>query len=307
MRSCGLWNNVFFRVAAETGLDPHVVAMKNDGCRGHGIAWVDENVKRPKGFPMVNSLEAVFKAGKEAFGWDEKYHAPGARVLPNGKLHGVAMAHSIAWSPDPNTYFQANQMGINVQRQMPLVRILARHSDGGWNHESTICRVVADEIGVKYEDVEFRPFDTGLIRAGEGSAGLGRTLPMAIDAARKVKALILAQCTTSTKSGTEPKVVEVPAQFPGLKPEDLDIKESIVFEKARPENRKTLLQVANYHWQNNQPFIEFSGRQMHLEGFYYMGRQATWVEVEVDPDTGEIEIKTVVNANDVGKAIDPRE
>ena len=29
-----------------------------------------------------NSLDAVLKAGKEAFGWDEKYHPPGARVLP---------------------------------------------------------------------------------------------------------------------------------------------------------------------------------------------------------------------------------
>jgi len=100
--------------------------------------------------------------------------------------------------------------------------------------------VVADEIGVKYEDVEFRPFDdTGLdSAAGEGSTGLSRTLPMAIDAARKVRALILAQCTTPTKSGTEPDVVEVHAQFPSLKPEDLDIKEGIVFEKARPETGK---------------------------------------------------------------------
>jgi CO/xanthine dehydrogenase Mo-binding subunit len=307
MRSCGVWNNVFFRVAAETGLDPHVVAMKNDGCRGHSISWVDENVKKPKGFPMVNSLEAVFKAGKEAFGWDEKYHAPGSRVLPNGKLHGVSMVHSLAWSPDPNNYFRQNQMGINIQRQTPLVRILARHADGGWNHESTICRVVADEIGVKYEDVEFRPFDdTGLDSgAGEGSGGLVRTLPMAIDAARKIRALILAQCTTPTKSGIEPKVVDVPAQFPGLKPEDLDIKEGIVFEKAGPENRKRLQQVADYHWQNYQPFIAFSGSQMHPEEVYDMGRQATWIEVEVDPETGEIEIKTVVNSNDVGKCIDP--
>jgi CO/xanthine dehydrogenase Mo-binding subunit len=307
MRACGLWNVVFFRVAAETGLDPHAVALKNDGCRGHSISWVDENVKKPKGFPMVNSLEAVFKAGKEAFGWDKKYHAPGARVLANGKLHGASMVHSIAWSPDPNSFFQANQMGINIQRQTPLVRILARHADGGWNHESTICRVVADEIGVKYEDVEFRPFDdTGLdSAAGEGSTGLARTLPMAIDAARKIRALILAQCTTPAKSGTEPDVVEIPAQFSGLKPDDLDIKESVVFEKARPQNRKTLQQVATYNWQNYQPFIAFSGRQLHHEEVYHMGRQATWVEVEVDPETGEIEIKTVVNANDVGKCIDP--
>ena len=307
MRACGLWNVVFFRVAAETGLDPHVVALKNDGCHGHSMAWVDENVKKPKGFPMVNSLEAVFKAGKDLFGWDEKYHPPGARILPSGKYHGVAMAHSIAWSPDPNTYFQGYQMGINIQRQTPLVRIMARHADGGWNHESTICRVVADEIGVRYEDVEFRPFDDmGLdTAAGEGSAGLVRTLPMAVDAARKVKALILAKCTTATQAATERGVIEVAPLFPGCKPEDLDIKESIVFEKARPSNRRTLQEVAVYYWQYYQPFIAFSGATRHLEEVYYMGRQATWVEVEVDPETGEIEIKTVVNANDVGKCLDP--
>ncbi len=307
MRACGLWNNVFFRVAAETGLDPHVVALKNDGCQGHPISWVDENVKKPKGFPMVNSLDAVLKAGKEAFGWDEKYHDPGAGVLPDGKLHGVSMIHSIAWSPDPNRYFNPFQMSINIQRRTPLVRILARHADGGWNHESTICRVVADEIGVRYDDVEFRPFDdTGLdTAAGEGSAGLVRTLPMAVDAARKIKALVLAQCTTPTQSGTEPDIVDVPAQFPDCRPEDLDIKDSFVFQKARPDNRKTLQEVASYNWQYYQPFIAFSGAEMHHKEIYHMGRQATWVEVEVDPETGEIEIKTVVNSNDVGKCFVP--
>jgi xanthine dehydrogenase molybdenum-binding subunit len=167
--------------------------------------------------------------------------------------------------------------------------------------------VVADEIGVGYDDVEFRPFDdNGLdTAAGEGSAGLVRTLPMAVDAARKIRALILAQCTTPTISGTEPKTVEVPAQFPGLIPEELDMKDSVIFEKANPQNRKTLQEVANYHWQHYQPFIAFGGAQMHHEDIYYMGRQATWVEVAVDPETGEIEIKTVVNANDVGKCLDP--
>jgi CO/xanthine dehydrogenase Mo-binding subunit len=128
---------------------------------------------------------------------------------------------------------------------------------------------------------------------------------MVVDAARKIRALILAKCTSPAKSGTEPRVMEVPAQFPGLKPEDLDIKDSVVFDKANPDNRKTLQQVSNYHWQNYQPFIAFGGSQMHHENVYYMGRQATWVEVEVDPEIGEIEIKTVVNSNDVGKCFDP--
>jgi CO/xanthine dehydrogenase Mo-binding subunit len=307
MRSCGLWNMIFFRVAAETGLDPHVVATKNDGAHGHDPAWVNENVKKKMGFTLDDPLAKVFAAGKEAFGWDAKYHAPGARTLANGKLHGVSMVHSIAWNPDPNQYFTAYQIGINVQRQTPLVRILARHADHGWNHESTICRVVADEIGANYSDVEFRPFDeTGFdTAAGEGSAGLSRTLPMAVDAARKIRAMILKQCCTPCISGNEPTTVNQPAQFPGLTPDQLELKESVVFEKAKPDNKKTLQEVASYQWSYYQPFIAFSGAQRHNFEVYYMGRQATYVEVEVDPETGYIDIKTCVNSNDVGKALDP--
>ena len=307
MRSCGLWNMIFFRVAGETGLDPHVVAIKNDGAHGNDINWVNENVKKKMGFTLDNPLDKVFTAGKEAFGWDAKYHAPGARTLPNGKLHGVSMIHSIAWNPDPNQYFTAYQIGINVQRQTPLVRILARHADHGWNHESTICRVVADEIGVNYADVEFRPFDeTGFdTAAGEGSAGLSRTLPMAVDAARKIRAMILKQCCTPCVSGTEPNTVNQPAQFPGLTPDKLELKESVVFEKAKPDNKKTLQEVASYQWSYYQPFIAFSGAQRHNFEVFYLSRQASYIEVEVDPETGFIEIKTCVNSNDVGKALDP--
>lgn len=36
-----------------------------------------------------------------------------------------------------------------------------------------------------------------------------------------------------------------------------------------------------------------------------MCRQAHFLEVEVDPDTGQVEVTRVVNVNDVGKAISP--
>jgi xanthine dehydrogenase molybdenum-binding subunit len=33
---------VFDHVAAELGLDPTLVALKNDGCEGHGTEWLDK-------------------------------------------------------------------------------------------------------------------------------------------------------------------------------------------------------------------------------------------------------------------------
>lgn len=300
MRSCGMWNMIYGHVAAELGMDPTEVAIKNDGYHGHDMNWVLENVKRPLGFPEVDSLKNIIQIGKEKFDWDDKYHAPGGRILPNGRYHGVGFISSIAWSPDPNMYLSYYQLCVNVQRGDGKVRILARHGDGGWNHESAMCRVLADELGAKYDDIEFRQFDDSGFdtAAGEGSAGGIRTLPMLVAAARKVKQQILEKVTSVGSGGCEP-------QFPGLTPADLDVKESVVFEIANPDNKKTLAEVANYQYAQYQGLIAVAAREQHNFDIVYMGRQCTFVEIEVDPETGEIIINDVCNVNDVGKAVDP--
>jgi xanthine dehydrogenase molybdenum-binding subunit len=300
MRSCGMWNMIYARVAAETGIDPTEVALINDGCHGEPMEYIDEHVKGPQGFPMVNSLETVVALGKEKFGWDEKFHGPGERILPNGKYHGVGFVSSVAWSPDPNTYLSQFQIAIKVQRSDGGIRIIGRHADGGWTHETTICQVVADELGAAYDDIEFRPFDETGIDTGPGcgSCGLVVTLPMTVTCARKVKQQMLEMCCTPGSNGCEPL-------FPGCTPDDLDTIESTVFEKANPENVKTFAEVSNYEWSYYQPFQAFHSSQRHLWDVSYLGRQATFVEIEVDPETGLIEMYNIVNVNDVGKAINP--
>jgi len=300
MRSCGMMNVLYARVAGVLGMDPTEVALKNDGCKHHDMEWVRENVKKVHGFSLNDSLQDVIQIGKEKFDWANRYHAPGTKILPNGRYHGVGFVHSIAWSPDPNMYLSYYQVCVNIQRGNGKVRVLARHGDGGWNHESTVCRVVADELGATYDDVEFRQFDDSGFdtAAGEGSAGMARTLPMIVPASRALKQQVLVKCTSAGSTGAA-------AQFPGLKPEDLELKESIVFEKANPENKKTLSEVAAYQYAQYQPLIAVHGRERHGWDVYYMGRQCTFVEIEVDPETGEIFINNVCDVNDVGKALDP--
>ena len=47
------------------------------------------------------------------------------------------------------------------------------------------------------------------------------------------------------------------------------------------------------------------GRYGCEEGRHRLCRQGYFCEVEVDPDTGEVDIKKIVNINDVGKALSP--
>ena len=60
---------MFDRVAAELGLDPTEVALKNDGCNGHDWDWVTRYQKE-NGFPQRWSLKEVLDKGKKAIGWD---------------------------------------------------------------------------------------------------------------------------------------------------------------------------------------------------------------------------------------------
>ena len=87
---------VFDHVAAELGLDPTEVALKNDGCNGHDITYLSE-YKREHGFPDRDSLRECIEAGKKAIGWEEKWHKPGTKRLPNGRYHGLAFTWNHGW------------------------------------------------------------------------------------------------------------------------------------------------------------------------------------------------------------------
>jgi xanthine dehydrogenase molybdenum-binding subunit len=116
---------------------------------------------------------------------------------------------------------------------------------------------------------------------------------------------------------------DIPAAFPGFKPEDLDVKDSFVFVKADPSIRKGVKEVAKdlkgsvilpreyaaIQNSSHEPIFVWAyhrqGRFGLEPGRYRLCRQAHFCEIAVDTETGEIEILKVVNANDVGKAISP--
>ena len=82
--ACVPHNIMFDRVAAEFGLDPTEVALRNDGCSGHNWDWVTQ-YQKDNGFPQRQSLREVISRGKEAIGWDKKWHPPGTKQTPQPK------------------------------------------------------------------------------------------------------------------------------------------------------------------------------------------------------------------------------
>lgn len=291
---------IFDHVADALGLDPTEVALKNDGCEGKDMSYLTD-YKRKHGFPDRDSLKECIDAGKKAIHWNEKWHPPGTKQLPNGRMHGMAFTWSHDWDDTRGT----GSAAVMIQND-GSVSIIAQHSDVGVNPWTAYMQIVADELGVRYEDIEINPFDLNVgfaLMSPDGSCNLSSNGFVVKKAAQKARRMLL-DCASER--------FDLPADA-------LDVKDSVVFEKANPPNKMPIKDVVKMAvpmlnavsiW-TEPPVLDWA---WHTQGLWgqaletgrpRMCRQANFIEVEVDTETGEVFVTKVVNVNDVGKAISP--
>jgi len=291
---------IYDHVADALGLDPTEVALRNDGCEGRDTGDLLE-YKRKHGFPERDSLRECIEAGKKAIGWEEKWHPPGTKRLPDGRMHGMAFTWSHDWDDTRGT----GSAAVLIQND-GSVSIIAQHSDVGVNPWTAYMQIVADELGVRYEDIEINPFDLNVgfaLMSPDGSCNLGSNGFVVKKAARKARRMLM----------------DLAGEKFNLPAEALDMKDSMVFEKANPQNRKPLKDVVKMAvpmlnavgiW-TEPPVLDWAWHTQGLWGHALetgrprMCRQANFIEVAVDTETGQVFVTRVVNVNDVGKAISP--
>jgi len=301
LTSCLCLTLVFDHVAAKLGMDPIEVALKNDGSHGHDTSYLDQ-YKRDHGFPDRDSLKECIEVGKRVVGWDEKWHLPGGRKLPNGKFHGIAFTWDHNWDDTRGT----GSAAVMIEND-GSVTIIGQHVDIGPNPWTPLCQIVADEIGVPFEAVRIKPWtvDTGFVlMSPDGSCNLVTNGNIVRKAANKARQMLL----------------ELAAEkFEVTSLEELDIREGKIFVKSDPARSKPIreivaravpMHVSSAFW----PQPPIIGWAWHNQGIWGQAnetgrprlcRQAHFMEVEVDPETGQVEVTRVVNVNDVGKAISP--
>jgi CO/xanthine dehydrogenase Mo-binding subunit len=89
----------------------------------------------------------------------------------------------------------------------------------------------------------------------------------------------------------------------------------MVFEKANPSNRKTVAEVTELPW-DTHPAMAHPAAPAFVSDLpsngkpdrtaYLMCRQANFIEVEVDPESGQVEVTNAVCVNDVGHLFNPQ-
>lgn len=311
-------NFVCNKVAAALGLDPVAVALLNDGSEGHDMVWLEQK-KADLGFARRDSLRECVERGKAAIDWGAKWHPPGTRSLGDHKMHGLGFAWGHEWDDSAGSA----EIAIRVERVDGSITILGCRADVGVAQETALCQIAADELGVRLENVSYRPYeDAGFFPMTPDSSTSMSTNSYAVrNAARRLKRNILEAAASPravTQRGSFPPV------FPVLAPEDLDISDGVIFEKADPSNRISLAGfVGPSGVEGPMTITEFGvlglGRHEFSEPLFAHGwqvqvgayagararlcRQAHFIEIAVDTRTGKIDVLKVVNVNDVGKVI----
>lgn len=314
--SCVPHNVMFDQVAAAFGLDPTDVALINDGCQGQDWNWV-QKYQRESGFPQRHSLKEVIDLGKKAMGWDQKWHPPGTRKLKNGNMHGMGFTSVNQWHWGAGIMSFVSSSNACLILQDGKVTIVGLRCDMGVDTESAYRHCVAAELGMKYEDVllQIQQVDKSAYSLPQpaGSAGTVNALSQLVRVAAELKRKILeraampAPAFMGNMQGTS-------SPSDSRKPEDFDIKESMVFEKANPDSKRTLSEVAGGFFGNGPiiaypdagDFSEFNPMRMMGQRAYVMARQAHFIEVEVDTETGLVHVVKVVCVNDIGHLLNPK-
>jgi CO/xanthine dehydrogenase Mo-binding subunit len=290
---------VFSKVADETGLSEEALVKLNEGFAGRDMDWVSA-YKTENAIPDVDSLEEVLKVAKKVINIDDKIHPPGERMLPNGKLHGMHVSIDAEFS-NGGTISEPNVLGMWPMLSFDGSKVImaAEKGDPGVDSRTNYCRIIAEEIGMKLEDVKYPRHLEGAkslpkikLRGGGGSRVFTGQAWTVAQTARLLKRKMLAAA----------------AQILGEAIDDLDIVDSNIVVKNTPEKTTPVKNIPVLNGIVAVP-TETNAKEMGLPpaptNNTFLSRCINIVEVEVDPETGKVDLTNAVCVNDVGIPIGP--
>ncbi|WP_312038917.1 xanthine dehydrogenase family protein molybdopterin-binding subunit [Desulfosporosinus shakirovi] len=182
------------------------------------------------------------------------------------------------------------------------VSLMVGAADIGQGSNTVLAQIVAEELGVGYEDVLVTSADTGVTPDGGATSASrqtyisGNAAHLAAQEAKKV-------------------VLEEAKEMFGVEKNQVIIRDRRVFVKGQEENYKSLEEVIGGCRRKGKMTIGhgwFNPDTTGLDGetgagspydTYAFATQI--VEVEVDTETGQVEVLQIIAAHDVGRAINP--
>ncbi len=155
----------------------------------------------------------------------------------------------------------------------------------GQGHATAYSQVVAEEFGVTIDDIGFIQGDTDRVRTGGGTGG-SRSIPIGMPSVKGASVALVK------------KVKELAADRLEAGIEDLEL-ESGVVRVVGTDQQITLAEVAASAGET----LTASDNVKQTEATYPNGTHIC--ELEVDPDTGDVDIRNYVIVDDFGVTVNP--
>ncbi|MEW6265104.1 MAG: molybdopterin cofactor-binding domain-containing protein [Thermodesulfobacteriota bacterium] len=175
--------------------------------------------------------------------------------------------------------------------------------DYGQGSDAIFCQIAAEELGVKYENVTIIAADTATT-PDSGPTSASRLVYVGGNAVIKACAALKKTLQAVARALLEAE-----------KEEDVVMARNEVYDRNRPENKISFarlamachqrgVQIVETGWYDNMtPDVDPETGQGDAYAAYCWAAQLA--EVEVDTDTGQVEVLRLIAAHDVGKAINP--
>ena len=284
--------------AQEIGMDPVEVRLKNL------IPPFDDGYDAATGVTYdTGNYEPAFDKALEMVGY-QQFRQEQEQARKEGRYLGIGISTYVeicGLAPSAVVTSLGLQYGAwesALVRFHPTgkVTLYTGSSSHGQGHETTFAQLAASQLGIPMEDIEVVHGDTSQMQFGVGTFGSrsaavgGTAIHMAVE---KIK----------------DKAKRLAAHLLEAAEEDIVYEDGKLFVAGAPAEAKTIQEIAfATHMASSLP----EGMEPGLEALsYFDPKNFTWpfgthiAVVEVDPDTGEVDLRRYVAVDDVGKVINP--
>lgn len=229
-------------------------------------------------------LEGCLSKAKELFGWEQKFPAQDMR---NGKMRGVGVALAMQGSSISNVDTASVSIKVNDDG---FYSLMIGASDMGTGCDTILAQMVADCMDCDLDNIAVYGVDTDISPYDSGSYASSTTY-------------LTGMAVVKTCESLKKRIVKEGAKMLSCQPEEADFNGREVFRLADPSSSVTLKDLANAAMCANDNAL--FATESHYSPVSPPPFMVGMAEVEVDMETGKIDLLDYVAVVDCGTVVNP--
>jgi CO/xanthine dehydrogenase Mo-binding subunit len=276
-------------IAAKLEIDPVELRLKNHSREGD--TFIGQSIAISSKIQSCGTEELI-REGSRRIGWENREARTPDPDRPWIK-RGIGMASGFhtsgAGCPTPSVVMTDYSGAMVKMNEDGTANLTIAVADFGSGNRSAVTAIVAEELGIRYEDVILSRADTEnslyefITHASRSVYSVGSAARAAAGEAKRA-------------------LLDLASRMSEIPPERLEIADGRIFSKTDPSTGVSVTEVLGYAQSQNlgEPVGTASHRSTACPPHFV----ATFAEVDVDTLTGELKVVRVAHGGDPGTPID---